>query len=96
MAYSEKVIEHYTNPRNVGSFAKGEDNVGTGVVGAPVCGDAMKSQLKLGRETRVAEQTQDLGVSRGRRGLGVDQVQLHLEPDPALGGLHRPVPQHQR
>jgi nitrogen fixation NifU-like protein len=48
MAYSEKVIEHYNNPRNVGSFAKDEPNVGTGVVGAPECGDVMKLQLKIG------------------------------------------------
>jgi nitrogen fixation protein NifU and related proteins len=47
MAYSSKVIDHYTNPRNVGSFAKGEENVGTGVVGAPECGDVMKLQLKI-------------------------------------------------
>ena len=47
MAYSSKVIDHYTNPRNVGSFAKGEANVGTGVVGAPECGDVMKLQLKI-------------------------------------------------
>jgi len=55
MAYSEKVIEHYTNPRNVGSFAKGEDNVGTGVVGAPECGDVMKLQLKINPESGVIE-----------------------------------------
>ncbi|MGH7812518.1 MAG: Fe-S cluster assembly scaffold IscU [Candidatus Binataceae bacterium] len=48
MAYSDKVIDHYSNPRNVGSFAKGEANVGTGVVGAPECGDVMKLQLKIG------------------------------------------------
>jgi len=48
MGYSEKVIEHYNNPRNVGSFAKDEPNVGTGVVGAPECGDVMKLQLKIG------------------------------------------------
>src|SRR5262249_31951998 len=47
MSYSEKVIDHYTNPRNVGSFGKGEENVGTGVVGAPECGDVMKLQLKI-------------------------------------------------
>ncbi|HEY1849583.1 MAG TPA: Fe-S cluster assembly scaffold IscU [Candidatus Binataceae bacterium] len=55
MAYSEKVIEHYTNPRNVGSFAKGEENVGTGVVGAPECGDVMKLQLKINPENGVIE-----------------------------------------
>jgi len=47
MAYSDKVIDHYSNPRNVGSFPKGEENVGTGVVGAPECGDVMKLQLKI-------------------------------------------------
>jgi nitrogen fixation NifU-like protein len=47
MAYSNKVLDHYSNPRNVGSFAKDEPNVGTGVVGAPECGDVMKLQLKI-------------------------------------------------
>jgi nitrogen fixation NifU-like protein len=55
MAYSTKVIDHYTNPRNVGSFAKGEDNVGTGVVGAPECGDVMKLQLKINPDSGVIE-----------------------------------------
>ena len=48
MAYSEKVVEHYENPRNVGSFDKGDDSVGTGMVGAPACGDVMKLQIKVG------------------------------------------------
>ena len=47
MAYSEKVIDHYENPRNVGSFAKDEAGVGTGMVGAPACGDVMKLQIKV-------------------------------------------------
>jgi len=47
MAYSEKVIDHYENPRNVGSFAKDEPGVGTGMVGAPACGDVMKLQIKV-------------------------------------------------
>ncbi len=47
MAYSEKVIDHYENPRNVGSMAKDDPNVGTGIVGAPACGDVMKLQLKI-------------------------------------------------
>ena len=47
MAYSEKVIDHYENPRNVGSFAKSDDNVGTGMVGAPACGDVMKLQIRV-------------------------------------------------
>jgi nitrogen fixation protein NifU and related proteins len=47
MAYSEKVIDHYENPRNVGSMSKEDPNVGTGIVGAPACGDVMKLQLKI-------------------------------------------------
>ena len=47
MAYSEKVIEHYENPRNVGTFGKEEDDVGTGLVGAPACGDVMRLQIKV-------------------------------------------------
>lgn len=47
MAYSNKVLDHYENPRNVGSFAKDEDNIGTGMVGAPACGDVMKLQIKV-------------------------------------------------
>jgi nitrogen fixation NifU-like protein len=47
MAYSDKVVDHYENPRNVGSFSKDDDNVGTGMVGAPACGDVMKLQIKV-------------------------------------------------
>jgi len=47
MAYSEKVIDHYENPRNVGSFDKGDESVGTGMVGAPACGDVMKLQIRV-------------------------------------------------
>ena len=47
MSYSDKVIDHYENPRNVGSFAKDEEGVGTGMVGAPACGDVMKLQIKV-------------------------------------------------
>ncbi|MGR5175910.1 Fe-S cluster assembly scaffold IscU [Vibrio parahaemolyticus] len=47
MAYSEKVIDHYENPRNVGSFDKNDPNVGSGMVGAPACGDVMKLQIKV-------------------------------------------------
>jgi nitrogen fixation NifU-like protein len=47
MAYSDKVIDHYENPRNVGSFAKDDPTVGTGMVGAPACGDVMKLQIKV-------------------------------------------------
>ena len=55
MAYSEKVVEHYENPRNVGSFDKGDDSVGTGMVGAPACGDVMKLQIKVNPLTGLIE-----------------------------------------
>ena len=55
MAYSEKVIDHYENPRNVGSFDKGDDTVGTGMVGAPACGDVMKLQIKVNPVTGLIE-----------------------------------------
>ena len=51
MAYSDKVIDHYENPRNVGSFAKDDPTVGTGMVGAPACGDVMKLQIKVDNDT---------------------------------------------
>ena len=50
MAYSDKVIDHYESPRNVGSFDKADDAVGTGMVGAPACGDVMKLQIKVGKD----------------------------------------------
>lgn len=53
MAYSDKVIDHYENPRNVGSFAKDEPGVGTGMVGAPACGDVMKLQIKVDNATGI-------------------------------------------
>jgi nitrogen fixation NifU-like protein len=55
MAYSNKVIEHYENPRNVGSFEKSDDTVGTGMVGAPACGDVMKLQIKVNPVTGLIE-----------------------------------------
>jgi nitrogen fixation NifU-like protein len=55
MAYSEKVIDHYSNPRNVGSFAKDTPGVGTGLVGAPECGDVMKLQIKVNLDTGMIE-----------------------------------------
>jgi nitrogen fixation NifU-like protein len=50
MAYSDKVVDHYENPRNVGSFSKDEEGVGTGMVGAPACGDVMKLQIKVDKD----------------------------------------------
>ncbi|MEK0420274.1 MAG: Fe-S cluster assembly scaffold IscU [Bacteroidetes bacterium] len=55
MAYSEKVIDHYSNPRNVGTLDKGSPNVGTGLVGAPECGDVMRLQIQVNPETGVIE-----------------------------------------
>jgi len=55
MAYSEKVIDHYNNPRNVGALPKEDPNVGTGLVGAPECGDVMKLQIKVNEESGVIE-----------------------------------------
>ena len=53
MAYSEKVLDHYENPRNVGTFDKTDSDVGTGMVGAPACGDVMKLQIKVNADTGV-------------------------------------------
>jgi nitrogen fixation NifU-like protein len=50
MAYSDKVLDHYENPRNVGAFEKGDEAVGTGMVGAPACGDVMKLQIRVGKD----------------------------------------------
>ena len=55
MAYSEKVIDHYENPRNVGSFTKDEEGIGTGMVGAPACGDVMKLQIKVGPDGTIQD-----------------------------------------
>lgn len=55
MAYTDKVIDHYKNPRNVGSMDKADPNVGTGIVGAPECGDVMKLQIKINEQSGVIE-----------------------------------------
>lgn len=55
MAYSDKVLDHYQNPRNVGSLDKDADNVGTGVVGAPECGDVMKLQIKVSDDGKITD-----------------------------------------
>ncbi|MBE0660482.1 MAG: Fe-S cluster assembly scaffold IscU [Bryobacteraceae bacterium] len=55
MAYSDKVLDHYNNPRNVGSFDKKDPGIGTGLVGAPECGDVMKLQIKVNSDTGVIE-----------------------------------------
>ena len=55
MAYSEKVIDHYEKPRNVGSLDSGDNSVGTGLVGAPECGDVMKLQIKVGKDGTIVD-----------------------------------------
>jgi nitrogen fixation NifU-like protein len=55
MAYSEKVLDHYENPRNVGSFDKNDPSVGSGMVGAPACGDVMKLHIKVGKDGVIEE-----------------------------------------
>ena len=55
MAYSEKVIDHYENPRNVGTLDKNDEQVGTGLVGAPACGDVMRLQIKVGDDGRIQD-----------------------------------------
>lgn len=55
MAYSEKLLDHYENPRNVGSMSKDDNDVGTGLVGAPACGDVMKLQIKVNPDTGMIE-----------------------------------------
>ncbi|HVJ05475.1 MAG TPA: Fe-S cluster assembly scaffold IscU [Candidatus Saccharimonadales bacterium] len=55
MAYSDKVLDHYTNPRNVGTMDKNAEEVGTGLVGAPECGDVMKLQIRVNPETKIIE-----------------------------------------
>ena len=55
MAYSDKVIDHYENPRNVGSFDKGDESVGTGMVGAPACGDVMKLQIRVAEDGTIQD-----------------------------------------
>ena len=61
MAYSDKVVDHFNNPRNMGSFKKEEDGVGTGMVGAPECGDVMKLQIKVQNDTIVDAKFKNFG-----------------------------------
>jgi nitrogen fixation protein NifU and related proteins len=71
MAYSNKVIEHYENPRNVGSFDKGDESVGTGMVGAPACGDVMKLQIKVDPRTGLI---QDARFTEWVKGKTLDEA----------------------
>ena len=87
MAYSEKVLDHYENPRNVGSLDKNDPNVGTGLVGAPACGDVMKLQLRIGDDGVIQDakfKTFGCGsaiassslVTEWVKGMTVDQAML--------------------
>lgn len=76
MAYSSKVIDHYENPRNVGSLSKEDPNVGTGLVGAPECGDVMKLQIKVNPESGVIE---DAKFKTFGRGLAIASSSLATE-----------------
>ena len=58
MAYSDKVVDHYTNPRNIGTLDKSKNTVGTGLVGAPECGDVMRLQIEVNQETGIIEDAQ--------------------------------------
>ncbi|MEQ1555307.1 MAG: iron-sulfur cluster assembly scaffold protein [Gallionella sp.] len=72
MAYSEKLLDHYENPRNVGSFAKDSEGLGTGMVGAPACGDVMKLQIKVGKDGII----EDAKFKTYGCGSAVDQALL--------------------
>src|SRR6266699_555213 len=77
MAYSEKVLDHYNNPRNVGSLDKTDPNVGTGMVGAPECGDVMKLQLKVNESSRMIEVTPK----------AIEKIKKTFEREGVTGGL---------
>ena len=86
MAYSEKVIDHYENPRNVGSFDKEDPNVGTGMVGAPACGDVMKLQIRVKQKGIIEEEkckTYGCGFAIASSSLVTEWVKGKSEEDAA-------------
>ena len=91
MAYTQKVVDHFENPRNVGSLDKTADNVGTGLVGAPECGDVMKLQIKVNPETNVIEdakfKTFGCGSAIAASSLATEWVQGKSVDD--AGKLHK-------
>jgi nitrogen fixation NifU-like protein len=100
MPYSDKVIDHYENPRNVGSLPKDDPNVGTGIVGAPACGDVMKLQLKISDEGVIQDakfKTFGCGsaiassslVTEWVKGMTVDQA-MELKNTAIVEELHLP------
>jgi len=88
MAYSNKVIDHYENPRNVGSFGKEEEGVGTGMVGAPACGDVMKLQIKVNKEGIIEDakfKTYGCGSAIASSSLVTEWVKgMHVDQASAL------------
>jgi nitrogen fixation NifU-like protein len=88
MAYSNKVIDHYENPRNVGSFGKEEEGVGTGMVGAPACGDVMKLQIKVNKEGIIEDakfKTYGCGSAIASSSLVTEWVKgMHIDQASAL------------
>ena len=84
MAYSEKVIDHYENPRNVGSFEKGDEAVGTGMVGAPACGDVMKLQIRV-NEQGIIEDAKFKTYGCGSAIASSSQSAAHVSPFTAFG-----------
>ena len=76
MAYSEKVIDHYENPRNVGGFDKNDPNVATGMVGAPACGDVMKLQLKLDAHSAGCRMRATSAMKRFKNFLLINKLSL--------------------
>lgn len=88
MAYSDKVIDHYENPRNVGSFPKDEAGIGTGMVGAPACGDVMKLQIKVNSEGIIEDakfKTYGCGSAIASSSLVTEWVKgMHIDQASAL------------
>jgi nitrogen fixation NifU-like protein len=88
MAYSNQVIDHYENPRNVGSFAKDEEGIGTGMVGAPACGDVMKLQIKVDSDGIIQDakfKTYGCGSAIASSSLVTEWVKgMHIDKAQAL------------
>ncbi len=96
MAYSDEVIDHYENPRNVGSLNKGEENVGTGLVGAPACGDVMRLQIKVSDEGLIEDakfKTYGCGSAIASSSLVTEWVRGRTI-DEALAIKNRDIAQH--
>jgi nitrogen fixation NifU-like protein len=99
MAYSEKVIDHYTNPRNVGSLDKNDPEVGTGIVGAPECGDVMKLQIKVDKDVIVDAKFKTFGcgsaiassslATEWLKGRSVDEA-MQIKNTDIVNELHLP------